>query len=46
MLSTVLVYRCTELKFFLQGGNAFYRVGIPLYRVEMLSAGLERFRQS
>jgi hypothetical protein len=25
----------------LQGWNAFYRVGIPLYRVGMLSTGLE-----
>jgi hypothetical protein len=34
MLATVLVYLCTELECFLQGGNAFYRVG-------MLSTGLE-----
>jgi hypothetical protein len=46
MLSTVLVYLCTELECFLQGGNAFYRVGIPLYRVAMTSTGLECFRQS
>jgi hypothetical protein len=26
--------------------NAFDRVGIPLYRVEMLSTELESFRQS
>jgi hypothetical protein len=37
MLSTVLIYICTELECFLQGGNAFCRVGIPLYRVGMLS---------
>jgi hypothetical protein len=46
MLSTMLVYLCTELECFLQGGNAFYRVGIPLYRVRMLSRGLECFLQS
>jgi ABC-type glycerol-3-phosphate transport system permease component len=28
------------------GWNAFNRVGIPLHRVEMLSIGLECFRQS
>jgi hypothetical protein len=43
MLSTVLVYLCTELEFFRQGGNAFDRVGIPLYTVGMLSRGLECF---
>jgi hypothetical protein len=45
MLSTVLVYLCTELECFLQGGNSFYRTGIPLYRAGMLSAGLECFLQ-
>jgi hypothetical protein len=34
------------LKCFLQGWNAFDRVGIPLYRVEMLSTELEWFRHS
>jgi hypothetical protein len=43
MLSTELVYLCTRLKCFLEGWNAFDRVGIPLYRVEMLSIGLECF---
>jgi hypothetical protein len=46
MLSTVLIYICTELECFLQGGNAFYRVGILLYRVGVHSTGLECFRQS
>jgi hypothetical protein len=41
MPSTVLIDICTELECFLQGGNAFHRVGIPLYRVGMLSTGLE-----
>jgi hypothetical protein len=31
----------TELACFLQGWNAFDRVGIALYRVGMLSTGLE-----
>jgi ABC-type glycerol-3-phosphate transport system permease component len=35
-----------ELECFLESWNAFYRVGIPLYRVGMLSAGLENFVQS
>jgi hypothetical protein len=39
MLSTELEFLCTELEFFLQGWNSFYRVG-------MLSRGLECFRQS
>jgi hypothetical protein len=43
MLSTVLVYLCTELEYFLQGWNAFDRVGIPLYTVGMLSRRLECF---
>jgi hypothetical protein len=41
-----LVYICTELECFREGWNAFDRVGIPLYRVGMLSTGLECFRQS
>jgi hypothetical protein len=41
MLSTVLVYLCTEVECFLQGWNAFDRARIPLYRVGMLSTGLE-----
>jgi hypothetical protein len=45
MLSTVLVYICTELECFLEGWNVFDSVGIPLYRVGMLSRGLECFRQ-
>jgi hypothetical protein len=45
MLSTVLVYLCTELECFIEGWNAFDSVGIPLYRVGMLSRGLECFRQ-
>jgi hypothetical protein len=46
MLSTELEYLCTALECFPEGWNAFDRVGIPLYRIEMLSAGLECFRQS
>jgi hypothetical protein len=45
MLSTELEYICTQLECFLQGGNAFDSVGIPLYRVGMLSRGLEGFSQ-
>jgi hypothetical protein len=45
MLSTGLEYFCTGLECFLQGWNAFDRVGIPLYRAGMLSTGLECFRQ-
>jgi hypothetical protein len=45
MLSTVLVYICSELECFLECWNAFDSVGIPLYRVGMLSRGLECFRQ-
>jgi hypothetical protein len=41
MLSLELEYICTEFECFPQGGNAFYRVGIPLYRVGMLSTGFE-----
>jgi hypothetical protein len=40
MLSTELENLCTRLKCFLEGWNAFDRVGIPLYRFEMLSIGL------
>jgi hypothetical protein len=36
-----LEYLCTGLQCFLQGWNAFDRVGIPLYRVAMLSTELE-----
>jgi hypothetical protein len=43
MLSTVLVYLFTELECFLEGWNAFDGVGIPLYRVGMLSTGFECF---
>jgi hypothetical protein len=46
MLSTELEYLCTELECFLQGWNAFDSVGIPFYRVGMLSIGWEYFRQS
>jgi hypothetical protein len=46
MLSTELKYLCTELECFLQGGNAFYRIGIPLYRAGMLSTGLQCFGRS
>jgi hypothetical protein len=45
MLSTVLVYLCTELQCFLEDWKAFDRVGIPLYRVGMLPKDLECFRQ-
>jgi hypothetical protein len=45
MLSTVLVYLCTELGCSVEGWNAFDSVGIPLYRVGMLSTGLECFLQ-
>jgi hypothetical protein len=41
MLSTELEYHCTRFQCFLEGLNAFDRVKIPLYRVEMLSRGLE-----
>jgi hypothetical protein len=46
MLSTGMVYLFTGLECFLEGWNAFDSVGIPLYRVGMLSRGLECFRQS
>jgi hypothetical protein len=38
-LCTELEYLCTELECFLEGWNAFDRVGIPLNRVEMRSRG-------
>jgi hypothetical protein len=40
-----LEYHCTGLECFVQCWNAFDSVGIPLYRVGMLSRGLECFRQ-
>jgi hypothetical protein len=43
MISTVLVYLCTELQCFLEGWNAFDIVGIPLQGVGMLSKGLKCF---
>jgi hypothetical protein len=43
MLSTELEYLCTGLKCFLEGGNAFDKVGITLYSVRLLSIGLECF---
>jgi hypothetical protein len=46
MLSTELEYLCTQLECFLQGWNAFDSVRIPLYRVGMLSGGLECCRQN
>jgi ABC-type glycerol-3-phosphate transport system permease component len=45
MLSTELEYICTQLECFLQGWNAFDSVGLPLYRVGMLSTGWECFLQ-
>jgi hypothetical protein len=45
MLSTELENLCTQLECFLQGWNAFDSVGIPLYRVGVLSRGLECSRQ-
>jgi hypothetical protein len=45
MLLTGSKYPCTELECFLEGWNAFDRVGIPLYTVAMLSRGLECIRQ-
>jgi hypothetical protein len=41
MLSTELEYLCTGLECFRQSCNAIDRVGIPLYRVGMLSTELE-----
>jgi hypothetical protein len=46
MLSTELEYLCTQLECFLEGWNAFDSVGIPFYRVGLLSRGLECSRQS
>jgi hypothetical protein len=43
MISTELEYLCTGLECFLQVWNAFDRVAIPLYTVDMLSRGLECF---
>jgi hypothetical protein len=43
MLSTGFEYLCTELDCFLEGWNAFDRVGIPLYTVEMHCRVLECF---
>jgi hypothetical protein len=45
MLSPELEYLCTQLECFPEGWNAYDRVGIPLYRVEMLSRVLECFLQ-
>jgi hypothetical protein len=45
MLSTELEYICTDVECFLEGWNAYDRVGIPLYMLEMLSRGLACFRQ-
>jgi hypothetical protein len=45
MLSTELEYICTGLKCFLEGWNAFDRVGSPLYMVEMLCRVFESFLQ-
>jgi hypothetical protein len=41
MLSIVLEFLLTGLKYFLEGWNAFDRVGIPLYRDEIHSRGVE-----
>jgi hypothetical protein len=53
MLSTELEYLCTNLvctrqsrNTFVQSWNAFDSVGIPSYRVGMLSTGLACFPQS
>jgi hypothetical protein len=46
MLSTDMEYLCTQLECFLEGWNAFDRLGIPVYRVGMLSGGLKCIRQS
>jgi hypothetical protein len=43
MQSTELEYLRTGLVCFRGGWNAFDRVGIPLYRVGMISSGLEYF---
>jgi hypothetical protein len=44
MLSTGLEHLCKGLECFLEGWNAFDRVKIPLYMIEMLSRGLEYLR--
>jgi hypothetical protein len=46
MPSRGLELLCTGLECVLEGWNASDRVGIPFYRVGMLSTGLECFRQS
>jgi hypothetical protein len=43
MLSTGLEFLYTEWECYLQGWNAFDSVGIPLYRVGMLSTGVKCF---
>jgi hypothetical protein len=43
MLTTLLVYICTELECFLEGWNAFDTDGIHLYRAGMLSRGVQCF---
>jgi hypothetical protein len=45
-LCTELEDPCTGMECFLHGWNAVDRVGIPLYRVGMLSTVLECFRQT
>jgi hypothetical protein len=45
MLSTELEYICYQLECSLLGWNAFHSVRITLYRVGMLSTGLECFPQ-
>jgi hypothetical protein len=40
MPSKELEYHCTGLESLLEGWNALDRVGIPLYRVGVLSKGL------
>jgi hypothetical protein len=45
MLSTMLVFLCSELECFLEAWNIFDRVGITLYRVAILSRELECFLQ-
>jgi hypothetical protein len=46
LASAELEYLCTELECLLEGWNAFDRVGIPLYMLQMHSRGLACFRQS
>jgi hypothetical protein len=46
MHSTVLEFLCTGLKCFLEGWDAFDRVGTPLYSVGMLYRVLECLLQS